>query len=113
MLTAEEFKRCIEEFKPVGFSTQTQFSGDVYLECHGKMINMDNSEEFDLVYYPLFLQRVIEGINMKSDELDLSIIQNRHEIRVVNWEYGLLEYYNCDENGKEQAIKYILELGIE
>ena len=69
--------------------------------------------DFDLwknVYYPLFLQRVIEGINIKN----LYIIQtNQWVIEVYGHNYGLLKQFDFNEDyktideAKEASIEYV------
>lgn len=67
----------------------------------------DLGEMYNAIYHPLFLQRVIEGINKGED---FEIHTNRSNILVYNHYDGFPRgfEYTGDET-KEEAIKYILE----
>ena len=63
------------------------------------------------VYYPLLMQRAIEGINREEGYL---IFQNFSEIRIEhNDNNGFERYYSFDDitpdQAKEAALKYIYE----
>ena len=70
------------------------------------------NELFQLITYPLFLQRVIEGINNKGDYI-LEInhwcinIYNRHSYDLIK-QFDFYEDIEGIDQAKEQAIKYIL-----
>ncbi len=73
-----------------------------------------DSESFKLAYYPLLLQKAIEGINKGEGFL---IFQNFAEIRIEHNENdGFEEYfsfsdYEFEDQAKDQALKYIYEQG--
>lgn len=123
MLTVEEFKRCIEEFKPEGFS----FFGQCELVTPTCIIGLKDKgivsiNALNKVYYPLFLQRVIEGINRdysinKHDDPIFGTVKIFSEDivtcstglkKVICKHFNFKDFENIDE-AKEKAIKYILE----
>lgn len=76
----------------------------------GTRIN-ENNKQWELIYYPLFLQRVIEGMN-KGD--DFSITQHWDVIEIEDDSFNSLTTIGKTcigtiDQAKEQAIKYILE----
>lgn len=122
MLTVEEIKKIFDNFEVEGFEldlegikvnelgiTCTSSTNPTCRELFLFDIRTNKHLSANRFIYDLFLQRVIEGVNRKADELDLSIVTNKHYIEVVNWEYDVLEYFNYSDQAKEQAVKYIIE----
>ena len=118
MLTVEEIKNCIEEFKPEGFVYHERSCSSFTLEYKNSCFEI----EYDTLkysanteVYELFLQRVIEGINRSNPEW-IQISQCGYCVQVLtdcNRDVLLsidLTINNIDiDEAKEQAIKYILE----
>ena len=113
-LTSIEIREVIEIFKPEGFTSSKQFGGTDYFECYNKILNIDNSEEFDLVYYPLFLTRSLEGINELDPDIAIVIFKNAES---SYWAFDCghdkfklpsTEYKTIDE-AKEAVIRYVLK----
>lgn len=115
-LTSEEIKKCIEEFKPVGFEIRTVGEYQYLKETHTKSkwfcdfdyLDENNWDIFNLVY-PLFLQRVIEGINrLAPNKLTITLDS---VIAISNkWDEYIIEFepLEVSDQAKTQAIKYIL-----
>lgn len=117
MLSIEEKVRCIEKFKPEGYSIAYQekwkshtintplTTGITFLDNWNREITFRGD-------YPLFIQRVIEGIN-KNDEYIIESNSQLINIYNIHLDYDLVyqvdfdDYANIDQ-AKEQAIKYIL-----
>lgn len=118
MLTVEEIKKCIEEFKPEGFDylpskynsldDQIRIEGDDYA-CRYDLYD----KTWTNFIYPLFLQRVIEGINnlYNNDNKDFmyNIVVDYGGLSVRYAGRTLEHYSNFDDEAKEGAIKFILE----
>ena len=64
------------------------------------------------IYYPLLLQRAIEGINLSKSEYEVDLINGL--VEVCKEEYSAREWLPTTEGitydqAKEQALKYIYE----
>jgi hypothetical protein len=113
MLNTEIIKWAIEEFKPEGFEFGEYRLRGTLTFPDGQWSFLDyTSELFQLMAYPLFLQRVIEGINRNTN---IFIQQMKDCIMVVapinedvmdSTDYYFKDYDTIDE-AKEQAIEYI------
>ena len=85
MLSTEILKWAIEEFKPEGFKFDECCHRDTLSFPDGQWSFLDyTSELFQLIAYPLFLQRIIEGINSNSENILIdqsgTSVQTRIEI---------------------------------
>jgi hypothetical protein len=83
--------------------------GDIYIEgshCGATLSTLI----FKYLYYPLLLQRAIEGINKKGTDLGFYIEQLSEQVVVerTSEPYKLFEHMPIDQ-AKEQALKYIHE----
>lgn len=116
MLSVEEIKKVFDNFEVEGFSIYKD-SCRLTLEMPcSKLITVDrkywDSEDFrniESVYYPLFLQRVIEGIN-REDGFNIVLSKCDLIVRINNSERVFyLENFDSIDQAKTQAIKYILE----
>jgi len=66
----------------------------------------------DQITYPLFLQRIIQGI-MKSMVIDIE----PHYMAFHGWQYSITlcnatftgEYFNCPDEAARNAIEYIID----
>lgn len=108
MLTVEEIKKGCEFAD--GFSTH-QDSNLIHSPDNVYWENLD-SKTFTNIVYPLFLQRVIEGINSEFID-EQQIVQCGYSIQVLS-DFNRILDFNYDivddfDQAKEQAIKYILE----
>lgn len=86
--------------------------GPYNLEKLLKEHTFDYLPKWNLVYYPLFLQRVIEGINraFDNDTIRYSIIMDGTVIQVYDLENTCItEEYNDEpiDQAKEEAVKYV------
>lgn len=64
---------------------------------------------FDIMIYPLLLQRAIEGINLKDESI---MINQRYSCIVIRQRYEHDERFKLVDNpdkAKESALKYIYE----
>jgi hypothetical protein len=95
-------------------------SPDKYTKFDQLVSNVDyhyfDSATFKDLAYPLFLQRVIEGINKKSrkETQTFTIMMNHAFLDVYNWnnmKKDLTIYFQdtTPDQAKEQAIIYILK----
>jgi len=69
-----------------------------------------DSKEWITLYYPLFLQRVIEGVN-KNDN-DIVIVQDDNIIAVVSYSFEkevTIEDSGTPDQAKEAALIWIME----
>ena len=74
---------------------------------------LSSDELFTSIYYPLFLQRVIEGINNKGDfVIEINHwclnVYNRHSFDLIK-QFDFFAEIEDIAQAKEQAVKYILE----
>lgn len=120
MLTVEEIKKCIEEFKPEGCKIEPDGAVNIYDVVIDRFTNHTDTVEYINYYYmnyPLFLQRVIEGINrqypnggrywIETDFKEIEILDCKTKRTVANWYFD--EFQGDIDQAKEQAIKYILD----
>lgn len=111
MLTVEEIKKIHDNFEVEGFEVKTDKEGDYYLCFPNRawmMIDEDmfNDTNFQTIYYPLYLQKVIHAINKKDG---FAIEQRKRDY--VAGAYGKFEYQANKTNtinDNELVIKYIL-----
>ena len=120
MLSTEIIKWAIEEFKPEGFglynngtSLSIEIPCDRLIRMDGKYWNSDEYKNTLTVYYPLFLQRVIEGINSNSENILIdqssTSVQTRIEINggeTTEFNTFPIQLARYDR-AKELAIEYI------
>ena len=107
MLTVEEFKECCMYAE--GFSYHESPTGNPKFNqlITGADYFYLNSARFDDIIYPLFLNRVRQGINKNC--MLFSIYIEEEFIRLKDAYYETIEEYYDTDKGLEQAIKYILE----
>ncbi|MDA3854883.1 MAG: hypothetical protein PF569_01395 [Candidatus Woesearchaeota archaeon] len=106
MLSIEDIKKVCEfaeGFDITGFTEKPELRFP-----DGQWSYLDyTSELFQLIAYPLFLQKVKQGINRQS-EFDSHIVETRHYYQVLDWEVMLEE--DITDEGLEKAIKYVLDV---
>ena len=116
MLSVEEKVRCIEKFKPEGYSIayQEKWKSHTINTPLTTGITFLNNWDREITFrgdYPLFIQRVIEGINKQSR--GFMITQYWDCIEIEDAHFNSLATIDNECIGdiaqaKEQAIKYIL-----
>ena len=74
MLTTEEIKRCIEEFNPEGFEVYNDGEEEYLQLPDGELLKFHT--DYNELAYPLFLQRVIEGVNWNSELYEIHITRS-------------------------------------
>jgi hypothetical protein len=81
------------------------------VEWGNEVLDIDDFMNDDLRYHPLFLQRVIEGINKFNIEYRIEQCYNMVEV-LDSEEYDVIINYLIEDNpdqAKEQAIIWVLE----
>ena len=125
MLTVEDIKKIFDNFEVEGFTADNLGLNNIHGSCFGwGLINGYGNDIEDLakwmyIYYPLFLQRVIEGINREYFNVNTNYqpywieLLSKQIIVDKDDSYGyvifeLRDFDNFDQ-AKEQAIKFILD----
>ena len=118
MLTAEQIEKLIEIAKPDGFSFDNNYSILILPnnKCY-KIIGTYTFEcvpDYDSVYYPLFLQKCIEGVNKIEGYFAqqmkdcIIVIMEINDSIIDSTDYDFKDYNSIDQ-AKEQALIYMLD----
>ena len=113
MLTPDEIKKLIEIAKPEEFNCYEDIDGlTLVIGIKHETLFIDNNMVLEEVFYPLFLQRCIEGINRKSlnGNTWTYIETTINQIVVFDGEESYKPFEdNSIDQAKEEALRYILE----
>jgi hypothetical protein len=114
MLSTNIMKWAIEEFKPEGFNlTEDKDYIRAYSFRYALIYKQVNDDVWANAYYPLLLQRVIEGINSNSENILIdqsgTSVQTRIEINGgETTEFNTFPIHlDRYDRAKELAIEYI------
>ena len=119
MLTPEQIKKLIEIAKPEGFNCYEDIDGlTLVIGIRHETLFIDNNMVLEEVFYPLFLQKCIEGVNRgyRDNIQDRYFIDTDAESIDV-WDEddrtypfcGNFRDYGTIDQAKEQALIYILD----
>lgn len=115
MLNIKEIKKACEFAN--GFDFHRTNIGNEIKDCirlGTTSYYIQDTNYFNVIIYPLFLQRVVEGVNANSENIIISADLDFIDVRFLkDGETESAKNFNIDYNdidqAKEQAIKYILD----